>query len=147
MFYWCDLLFFFVEKDYREEVRGFQERKYLACDLLGYETEWSITKLYDIIKLYSTNFQYALILCTLKIDTWDDPNRQKSVNFSFNKSNKFFSVKLFSIHIFKSPLIFQGRCIYLDYLTELLTTQKLKVDPISSLCVIHWVSESENRIA
>ena len=44
MFYWCDLLFFFGEKDYREEVRGFNARKYLACDLLGYETEWSITK-------------------------------------------------------------------------------------------------------
>jgi len=45
------MLFFFGEKDYREEVRGFHESKYLSCDLLGYETEWSITKLYDIIKL------------------------------------------------------------------------------------------------
>jgi hypothetical protein len=62
-------------------------------------------------------------------------------------SNNFFSVKLFSNHILKSSLMFQGRYINLDHLTELLTTQKLKADRVSSLCVINCVSESENRTA
>lgn len=96
-----------------------------------------------LVQKFSVRFNSS---CLKNTDTWNDPNRQKSVNISFNKSNKHFSVKLFCIHIFKSSLIFQGRCINLDYLAELPTTQKLKADRVSSLCVIHWVSESENRI-
>jgi hypothetical protein len=38
-------------KDYGYEFQDFNAPKYLACDLLGYETEWSVTRLYDVIKL------------------------------------------------------------------------------------------------
>jgi hypothetical protein len=90
MFYWSDLLFF-GEKACRNDGRSFHARIYLACDILGYETVWSGTRLYEVIKLYSTKFQYTLILFTLKILTPATILIRRNPQIFFNKSNDYFS--------------------------------------------------------